>query len=282
MEFFTIAAGISVHVWDTRDERDPRSEPGACLVLLHGYLESMYVFNELVDALKDRYRLIVIDMPGHGLTDSAPADAEGRRINTLSFAAAVVAGVMDKCGVEKAWVAGHSMGGYVAQQFLADYPDRTEGVILLCSHPYPDAPEKAADREAEKKLIRAGKLTTLAATSIPKMYYEENLRACDEKIRETVELCEMHDPEGICSSLDGLRLRPDLHPVLAAPAHPVLVIHGDHDNFLPLSRIEEMRADLPAVRFALIPDAGHNAFIERQDAVVAVIEAFVDSSLRSE
>ena len=282
MEFFTISSGISVHVWDTgvtgalpqTPPLDAAVPPVPCLVLLHGYLESMYVFNELVDALKGRFRLIVIDMPGHGLTDSAPADAEGRRINSLSFSASVVAGVLDKCGVDKAWIAGHSMGGYVAQQFLADFPDRTEGVILLCSHPYPDAPEKAADREAEKQVIRAGKLMMLAAASIPKMYFEENLRACDEKIRETVELCEMHDPEGICSSLDGLRLRPDLRPVLAAAARAVLVIHGDHDNFLPLSRIEEMRAAFPAVRFALIPDAGHNAFIERQDAVVDAIVGF--------
>lgn len=271
MEFFTTAAGVSVHVWDTKDEKGAAAP---CLVLLHGYLESMYIFNELVEALKGHFRLLVIDLPGHGLTDSAPADAEGRRVNSLSFSAAVVAGVMDKCGVEKAWIAGHSMGGYVAQQFLADHPGRTEGVILLCSHPYPDAPEKAADREAEKNIIRAGKLMTLSAMSIPKMYYEENLRPCDEKIRETVELCEMHDPEGICSSLDGLRLRPDLRPVLAAAARPVLVIHGDHDNFLPLSRIEEMRAAFPKVAFALIPDAGHNAFIERQDAVVTAIKSF--------
>ena len=197
------------------------------------------------------------------------------QVNSLAFSADVLAGVLDKCGVEKAWVAGHSMGGYVAQQFLQSYPDRTEGVILLCSHPWPDAPEKAADREAEKRLIREGKLMKVAGAAIPKMYYEENLRACDEKIRETVELCETHDPEGICHSLDGLRLRPDLRPVLAAPSRPVLVVHGDHDNFLPLSRIDEMKQAFPAVAFALIPDSGHNAFIERMDTVAGLIVDFI-------
>ena len=53
MEFFTTAAGISVHVWDTKDEKDSRSVPGVsernkpCLVLLHGYLETLYIFTEL-------------------------------------------------------------------------------------------------------------------------------------------------------------------------------------------------------------------------------------------
>ena len=268
MEFFTIAAGISVHVFDTEEAGKP------CLVLLHGYLETMYVFNELTEALRSSYRVIVIDMPGHGLTDSAPADEAGKRINSLSFCARVVAGLLDKCGVEKAWIAGHSMGGYVAQQFLSDFPERTEGVILLCSHPWPDAPEKAADREMEKQGIRAGKLMTIAAASIPRMYYEENLRACDEKVRETIELCETHDPEGICSLLDGLRMRPDLRPVLAEACRPVLLIHGDHDNFLSLSRVEEMKNLFPKMHFALIPDAGHNAFIERQDACVEEILRF--------
>ena len=120
MEFFTIAAGISVHVFDTEEAGKP------CLVLLHGYLETMYVFNELTEALRSSYRVIVIDMPGHGLTDSAPADEAGKRINSLSFCARVVAGLLDKCGVEKAWIAGHSMGGYVAQQFLSDFPERTD------------------------------------------------------------------------------------------------------------------------------------------------------------
>ena len=300
MEFFTTSAGISVHVWDTKDERCPVKPgvtdvsgrpfsavmPGStghlndraslpCVVLLHGYLETMYIFNELIEAMKPSYRLITIDLPGHGLTDSARPDAEGRRINSLSFCADVVAGVLDKCGVEKAYIAGHSLGGYIAQRFLGQYPDKALGIILLCSHPYPDSPDKAEDREREKKLIRAGKLIPLASASIPKMYFEDNLRACDEKIRETVELCETHDPEGICNSIDGLRLRPDLRPILESPAREVMLIHGDNDNFLPLERVEEMKRLFPKVRYTLIPSSGHNAFIEQQSAVIDAIDGFV-------
>ena len=243
-------------------------------MLLHGYLETMYVFNELIEALKPSFRIITLDMPGHGLTDSAPADEDGRRINTLAFSADVVAGVLAKCGVDHAWVAGHSMGGYVAQQFLSAHPEKTDGIILLGSHPYPDAPEKAHDREKEKEFIRAGKLLSLAQIAVPNMYYEENLRACDEKIRETVSLCETHDPEGICSAIDGLRLRPDLRPVLENPPKPVLLVCGGHDNYIPAARIAEMKAAFPQVRFFQVEEAGHNAFIERQEAVVAAIERF--------
>lgn len=267
MEFFTIAAGVSIHVWDTGGDKP-------CIVLLHGYLETMTVFYELVEALEDRFRLIVIDLPGHGLSDSAPADASGKRVNSLSFCASVVAGVLDKCKVERAFAAGHSMGGYVTLQFLKDYPQRALGGILLASNPYADSPEKSADRMREQQLIADGKLLSLAAVSIPKMYFEENLRACDEKIRETVELCETHDPEGIIASLEGLRTRPDLQEVMAKPPVPLMLVHGDHDNFLPMEKVDTMKEKFPAVRYVLVPETGHNAFIERPEAVVEALERF--------
>ena len=273
MEFFTTAAGITVHVWDTKDEKSPADAP--VLMLLHGYLETMYMYNELVEALRRHYRLIVIDMPGHGLTDYAPAGPDGERVNTLSFDASVVVGVLDKCGVDKAVLAGHSMGGYVTLQTLREHPERVERAILLHSHPYPDSPQKIEDRGREKAFVAAGKLLAVADISIPNMYYSENLRACDEKIRETVELCETHDPEGIIASIEGLRRRDDLSDVLQHPPVPVLLIHGDHDAFLPLERVEEMKIKFPEVRYALIPDAGHNSFIEQPAACIAAITAFL-------
>ena len=153
-----------------------------------------------------------------------------------------------------------------------------ESLRALCDacHEIADDPSKAADREKEKAFIRAGKLMTLAQIAVPNMYYEENLRACDEKIRETVFLCETHDPEGICSSIDGLRLRPDLRPVLADPQCPVLVVCGGHDNYISPARIEEMKAAFPKVTFCLVEESGHNAFIERQDEVVAAIQTFIN------
>ncbi|MBQ6072886.1 MAG: alpha/beta hydrolase [Bacteroidales bacterium] len=270
MEFFTTAAGISVHVWDTRDEKH---NDGPCIFLLHGYLETMYIFSELVEDLKDRYRFIVIDLPGHGLTDSAPADPTGKRVNSMEFGVRVVSGVMEKCGVSKVVLAGHSMGGYMTLQALRSIPEALEAAVLIHSHPFPDDPERAGDRAREKALIEAGKLHTLAGASIPKMYYEENLRSCDEKIRETVELCETHDPEGIISSIDGLMTRPDQQEIMKHPPVPLYLIHGDHDNFLPLERVASMKELFPEVHYLPIPGTGHNSFIESPEEFRKALEA---------
>ena len=110
------------------------------------------------------------------------------------------------------------------------------------------------------------------------MYYEENLRDCDEKIRETVELCETHDPEGIVASIEGMRLRFDQQELMAQPPVPLGIIYGDHDSFLPLEMVEEIRKSFPKVWLRLVPGTGHNPFIESQDAFVEALDAFTRES----
>lgn len=272
MESFVIAGGISVHIWDTKDETPSADKP--VLMLLHGYLETMYVFNELIEALKDKFRIITLDLPGHGLTDSAPANAKGVAVNSVEFDVPVICGVLDKCGVQKAILAGHSMGGYITLECIRERPERFEKAILLSSHPYPDAPEVAVNRQREINVVEAEKLELLASASIPKMYYEENLRRCDEKICETVELCETHNPQGIIASIRGIAARPNLESVMEEPPVPMMLVHGDHDNYLPLERVEQMKQNYKKVAYRLIPSTGHNAFIENTEETVRAILEF--------
>ena len=124
MEYFTTAAGITVHLLDTQDSKEQQKEK--CIILLHGYLETLNIWNELVERLKDKYRVIVLDMPGHGLTDSAPAREDGTVVNTMEFGADVVKALIEKCGARNVTLGGHSMGGYVTLAFCKKYPDVIE------------------------------------------------------------------------------------------------------------------------------------------------------------
>ena len=268
MEFFTTAGGICVHVSDT-------GSGVSTLVLLHGYLETMYVWNEMVEALKDEYRIITLDLPGHGLSDSAPlAPGASERVNSVEFDVPVICGVMDKCGVSQAFIVGHSMGGYIAYECLRQAPSRFLGAIAISAHPYPDTPEQAPIREREISIVRSGKLSLLAEVSIPKMYAETSLRECDEKIRETVELCETHDPEGIVASIRGIASRGDLSSVFAAPPCPLMLIYGSEDAYLPVEKASAMAEEFPRVRFAKVCGASHNSFIEKPLEVLEAIRSF--------
>lgn len=274
MEYFTTAAGITVHLLDTQEKTDTQQKEKT-IILLHGYLETLNVWNELVDRLKDKYRVIVMDMPGHGLTDSAPAGPDGRCVNTMEFGADVVKCLMDKCNIEKAVIGGHSMGGYIAGVFCKKYPERAEKIIIFNSNPYADNPEKAEDRKREIEVIRAGKLESLATLCIPKMFMENNLRMFDDKVMETIELCDMHNPEGIVASIIGMQEREDIKDVYADPAVPMLVFEGDNDRFMDIEAVRLMIDKFPEVKHCLLENTGHCSFIEAEDKVFEQMCEFI-------
>lgn len=266
MEFFAISNNIPVFISDTQKGDET-------LVLLHGYLETHYIFSEFTQLLEKRYRVISIDLPGHGLSGS------NDDVNTMEFAASVVVDVMDKCKVERAFIAGHSMGGYVAQACMEQFPQRFKGLILLNSVPFPDSEEKKSDREREISLIQSSMLGRIADISIPRMYDSDSLRKFDEKIQETIELCEMHDPKGIVASLRGMMQRKDYSDFiksLKTSSTPILFVFGDKDKFNPIERVNEIIAQFPDVEAEIIGNSGHNSFIEQPDRSLEIISGFIE------
>ena len=198
----------------------------------------------------------------------------------MDFIAAVVVEVMDKCKVEKAFVAGHSMGGYAAQACMELYPQRFKGLVLLNSVPFPDSEEKKADREREISLIQSSMLGRIAEISIPRMYDSENLRVLDEKIQETIELCETHDPKGIVASLRGMMKRKDYSSFIKGLAGktPTLFIYGDKDKFNPIERVNAIIEEFQGIEIKVIPDTGHNSFIEEPQQTAEILYSFIDSN----
>lgn len=274
MEYFTTAGGITVHLCDTDDKQVVETDRKT-VILLHGYLETMYIWSEFANMLKTRYRVITLDLPGHGLTDSAPEDENGESINSMEFCADVIKSLLDKIGIEKAVIGGHSMGGFIAQNCCIRYPEKFEKLIIFNSTPYKDKEEKSADRLREIEAVRNGKLEILACLSIPKMYHPDNLRKFDDKIRETVELCETHLPEGIISSIKGMQRRNDTSELLEKCPLPILHISGDTDPFLPVETLEKMMKDFTGVKFFNIASSGHNSFIEAEKVCYEQVCEFI-------
>ena len=251
MEFFAICNGIPVHISDSkRGER--------VLVLLHGYLETLYVWQDFILKLPEDIRTISIDIPGHGLSGTHQTE------NSLEFCANVVKDVLRVCSVDKATVMGHSMGGYIAIECIKRYPELFNAIVLMHSTPYSDTPEKIVDRDREIVLVKQAKLPAIAKMGIPKMFAPDNQRRFDEKI---LELTETHDPEGIVASIEGLKTRPDNLEVLVSTSLPVLMFFGDNDYHISPERAKELSAALPAAKSVFLANSGHNGFLEEPDIV---------------
>lgn len=262
MEYFVTCSGIPVHVSET-------GKGDNVIVLLHGYLETLYIWEEFAAMLPDSSHIISIDLPGLGLSGSDPL------INSMQFDSSVLLALLDRLGVARPVIIGHSMGGYVGQRFLRDYPERVAALVNINSNPYRDDPSKVTDREKEISFILNGKLVQLAQIAVPNMYAKANLRRCDEKIMETLEICETHDPLGVAAAVRGLVARDDNVELLNSTDIPVMFIYGDSDVYMPFSMIRQIMTDLPACKHAIVPGTGHNTHIENPAAVIALTAGLV-------
>ena len=125
---------------------------GTAIVLLHGFLENQSMWNALVPVLSQKYRVITIDLLGHGQTEPMGY------LQTMEDNADAVHEVLSSLRLRKAVFIGHSMGGYVALAYAELYPESVKGLVLLNSTAKEDSPERKTNRDraiiAVKKRLR--------------------------------------------------------------------------------------------------------------------------------
>jgi pimeloyl-ACP methyl ester carboxylesterase len=113
---------------------------GKPLVFLHGYLEAKEVWQPLTNILSGEFRIITIDLPGHGASGIAG------EVHTMELIAEAVSEVMKDAGVDRVLMTGHSLGGYAALAFTEKYPEKLSGYVLFHSHPHADTPKAIEKR----------------------------------------------------------------------------------------------------------------------------------------
>lgn len=239
------------------------------LVLLHGYLENRLIFSELAECLGVFTRVICVDLPGHGLSE-LPSEP----LSMASMAKAVREVLLVE-GVERAVVAGHSMGGYVAFAFLEGYPEMVVGYSLLHSTPFADSPEKQVMRDREIALVRAGKQELLFSTNVPNGFASDSLQSLKKAVDKAVSVAVQTPAEGIVAALEALKQRPDRRELMQNSGKPLLVVLGRHDNYIPFSTMKAVALTTPCTTLAVLEQSGHNGFLEEPDEVVRIYRTFL-------
>lgn len=253
MEKFIMAQGIPVRVYDS-------AKGDNTVVLLHGYLETLSVWDDFAEKLvKQGYRIVSIDLPGHGLSGT---HAE---VNSMEFMADVLNETLDKLNINNAFIAGHSMGGYATLAFAKKYTGKTKGLCLFHSTPNPDSDEKKANRDREIELIKQNKLDSIIRISIPNMFANDNIKRFDEKIQDIEENATIAQPEGIIACLQGMKAREDMNDFLKTFDKPLLFIFGEKDNHISLEVANTLIERFPQAKNILLKKSGHIGFIEEPE-----------------
>ena len=109
---------------------------GNCIVLLHGFLEDLSMWDKVVEALKKTHRVICIDLLGHGKTENMGY------IHTMEAQSNMIKQLLDSLNLNRCTLIGHSMGGYIALAFADMYPEYTSALCLMNSTALADNEEK--------------------------------------------------------------------------------------------------------------------------------------------
>jgi len=239
---------------------------GTAIVLLHGFLENSNMWHFFVQELSKKYRVVTIDLLGHGQTESLGY------VHSMEDQADVVFAVLNELRIRKAVLAGHSMGGYVALAFAELYPDHVKGIALINSTSVADSDERKANRDRAIKAVK-GDYTSFVRLAIANLFSEDNREKLAAEI-ENVKSKALKTPlQGIVAALEGMKIRNDREVLLHFAPYPIVLVLGKKD---PVLNYEESLDQIANTRVQLVsfPD-GHMSPIENRDELLALLLIFL-------
>ncbi len=240
-----------------------RGEP---IVLAHAFPLSSAMWEEQIDALATRFRVIAPDMRGFGNS------ARGQGIASLDQAADDLAGLIGALELPKVTLVGLSMGGYIAFALLRRHPELVARLVLADTRAGADSAEGRQSREASAQLAETQGAAAVAEQLLPKLLSAAAPAGVRDEARKIILA---NDPAGIAAAQRAMAARPDSSEQLAGIAIPTLIIVGGDDALTPPSEAEAMHRAIAGSRLVTLEGAGHLANLEAPDAFSAAIEEFV-------
>jgi pimeloyl-ACP methyl ester carboxylesterase len=242
---------------------------GSVIVLIHGYLESLKVWENFARKLSEDFRVVSVDLPGHGKSDIYG------EIHTMDFFAGVLSKLLEYLDIPKAFLTGHSLGGYVTLAFADIYPQKLFGYCLFHSHPFADSPEALKKRDREIKFVKAGKKDLMYPENVSKMFAETNLDKFKTEFLRSKQIASEISGEGIIAVLNGMMIRPSRLSVMEDGRVPCLWVLGLMDNYIKSDTII-LKVNLPQnAEVVILKNSGHMGFVEEEALSAIVITDFV-------
>ncbi|MEZ5972290.1 MAG: alpha/beta hydrolase [Hyphomonadaceae bacterium] len=269
-----LPGGVRVHY------RDEGQQDGPVLVLIHGFSASVHTWEPWVQRLGDDYRIISLDLPGHGLT-RAPA---GYRASIEAYRD-LVHQFLEELGVSNFSLAGSSMGGNVAWEYALAYPEQVNALILVDASGWEDTRAEATEDPLIFKLLRNPILAPLLRDLDSTQLTRNGLEAAffnpalvdDAMVTRYVQLARAPGHRDILLQMTlGFR---DRHYAtaerLAALHMPVLILTGDTDRLVPPEHAQQFHDAIANSQLVTFTDTGHIPQEERPDESATAVSDFL-------
>ncbi|MBK8161911.1 MAG: pimeloyl-ACP methyl ester esterase BioH [Gammaproteobacteria bacterium] len=244
---------------------------GMACALLHGWGLHGGVWSDTAQALAADHHVINVDLPGHGRSAPLP------RAYTLHELAAAVAAILPP----HCRVIGWSLGGMVALQLAAQYPDRVGQLILVAATPqfvagpaweHGLAPEVLEGFATRLRADPAGTVRQFLALQVMGSEQERRTLA---RLRTLLSAAPPPHPAALEGGLGILRAA-SLLPLLDRITQPVTLIHGRRDTLIPWTAAQALQERLPQARLQILPGAAHAPFLSHADDFLRITRAALD------
>lgn len=240
---------------------------GTAIVLLHGFLENQKMWRYLQpELLKKQYRVITIDLLGHGNTDNIGY------IHTMEDMADAVYEVIHYLRLRKIIIAGHSMGGYVALSFAQLHTEMIKGLILINSTAIADSDERKLNRNRAIKAIKANKQIAVGM-AIANLFSPENRVALTKDIEIAKKEAQKTSLQGIIAAQEGMKIRPNMEHIWHTTSYPKILFLGKKDPILSFYKTKEQITDTNVTFVPL--SGGHMSHLENKDEMAQEILRFL-------
>ncbi len=285
--FVRLTNGAEVHY------RDEGNRDGEVLVMIHGGFGSLHNWEGWVKHLSDDFRLISIDLLGHGLTGDYPANIYTRISNRETIHT-----LLHMMNVKRYSIAGNSFGGGVALEIALQYPDEVEGLILIDSEGIPnseqgyDASQFTSEKPVHPDDPEYTKLSfmeqlgskfigpSVIKSQLKSLIYNHNL--IDDDFADYYgRILRYRGNRGaqILMFRQGLYLVTSNHPMDLLPrlneiSCPALIMHGEKDGLVPVAVAERFNKHITISDLCIIDNAGHMPMIEKPEETADCVKLF--------
>lgn len=271
---------------------------GPAVVLVHGFGGSIFSYRNVMPLLERNHRLIAVDLKGCGYSDR-----DARTGLSHSDQVAMLKGLLEKLGVERATLVGHSLGGAVAQRFAATHPKTVDALVLVASSTGEERWGEYLGRFVRPSFPLGPIVSALVGLTAAASYGLQHSVTAQGAVgrfshmrfvsRRLLGLW-AYDTMTLTDDVrDGylrpMRIRGTLASILRSVGDteregaidrsritmPVLLLYAADDRAVPLSAAHRLSELLPHARLVVIDRAAHLLLEERPEACAAVIEGFL-------
>ena len=253
---------------------------GEPLILIHGFLENKRMWATLQDVLSKNYRVLAIDLPGHGETEAIG------HIHTMEDYAELLLALIQFENIQKVSLIGHSMGGYVAlalaelclqraslgNQNTQASSKEINKILLLNSTPLADSEIRKQERNRAIGMIQKYP-QAFVTMAVKHLFLPQDQDRFSSEIDTAILEAKSCSQKGIINTLKGLRDRKERIDVLKKMNSKCLIILGALDKLIDIDTTKAV-AQATRTKVEILP-GGHMSYIEHPNRLLHTFEKFL-------